>query len=137
MHQSEHLRLELDEPLELASRTLTSRTWQIDLHFGQDTRRTSRQHEHTVGQVDGLTNVVRDEERRKRRTFPEVAHNILEKTARQSIYRGERLVEHQNLRIRDKSSRERGALLHATRQLPRVTRLESLKPHHVERPTYP
>ena len=59
-------------------------------------------------------------------------HDVLEVGAGESVDRGERLVQQQELRPRDERSRDRDALLHSAGELPRVLVCNAVKSHLLE-----
>ena len=58
----------------------------------------------------------------------QVADHAPQLLAREGVERAERLVEHQQLRLVDQRAAERGALLHAARQLPRKFLAQAAEP---------
>ena len=113
---------------------LLARSRQGHIDRGDDAPRRAAEHEHAVGEVDGLVDVVRDVDDRDASllVLMEAQHEVLELGARERVHRCERLVEQEDLRTRDERSRDRHALLHATGELPRVFLPHALQPHFAQ-----
>ena len=68
------------------------------------------QHQHAVGERDGLVHVVRDEQDGRVVTLPEVEHQRVHPQPRQRVQRRERLVEQQQARRADQRPGQRRPL---------------------------
>ena len=90
------------------------------LRSTSDAAGSRRHHEHPVGEEHRLAQVVGDEADGDLARRVQVADHAPQLFAREGVERAERLVEHQELRLMDQRAAERGALLHAARQFPRI-----------------
>ena len=119
LDQAVDVRAQVRELRQLLRRDLVARVRQRDrddlLHLG----RRVRQHDDAVGQVDRLVDVVRDEQDRDPELVAHPQHEVLEVAAGLRVDRGERLVHQQDRRLVGERARDRDALLHAARELPR------------------
>src|SRR5438132_6688119 len=70
-----------------------ARTRQVNLDTRLDPTRSAGKNDHPIGEVHGLLDVVRDEQRRLARLLPDAQQLTLHELARLCIERGERLVE--------------------------------------------
>src|SRR5215467_8030579 len=80
-----------------------------------------------VGEMHCLAHVVSDEDHGLGRAPPDAKELILHQAARLCIERTERLIHQQDRGIECERARDRGALLHAARELRRVAVLEALE----------
>ena len=83
-----------------------------------------RHHQHPVGQQHRLVDAVGDEQHRLARRQPQLLEVDPQLLAGQRVERAERLVHQQERRVVDQRAHDRGALLHAARELVRVAVLE-------------
>src|SRR5262249_1749628 len=88
-----------------------------DLHAPAPTR---RHYDDSIGQLDRLVDVVRDEEYGLLLTLPHAYKLVLHPLARERVERREWLVHQQHARIDRERTSERDPLAHATRKLLRV-----------------
>ena len=98
-----------------------------DREFLHDPSRPLRHHQHALGQVDGLVDVVGDHDDGLAGRLPQPQQLVLHGLARLRVERAERLVEQQDFRIVGERARDRDALLHAARQFARKAMLEALQ----------
>ena len=96
-------------------------------------RRRVREHDDPVGEVDGLVDVVRDEEDRDPVLLAHAEHEVLEVASCLCVDRCERLVHQQDQRLVCECAGDRDALLHPAGQLPRVVVDEAGEPDRLER----
>src|SRR5262245_7655085 len=87
--------------------------------IGDDPGRAGGEDDRPLGQVRRLRDRVRDEEDRHGELVPERAELIVEAVPGQLVEGSERFVEEQEPRARDERAGERGAHLHAARELAR------------------
>src|SRR5918992_4573001 len=90
------------------------------LTAAHDAAGAARHHVHRVGEEYRLAQVVRDEQHRHLAGGLQVAQREPQLLAREGVERAERLVEQQDLGLVDQRAADRGALLHAARELPRM-----------------
>src|SRR5260370_33446619 len=88
----------------------------VDRHAVQHAAGARREHDHAIRQIDGLVDVVGDEDDRLARAAPDVEQERLHLVARLHVERGERLLHHEDLRAHAQRPRQRHSLLHAPRQ---------------------
>ena len=88
--------------------------------LGNDAAGPGAHAEDAVGQEGGLAQVVGDEQDGDGPRRMQVAHHAPQLFAGEAVERGERLVQHQQARLVDQGAAQRGALLHAARQLPGI-----------------
>ncbi len=99
---------------------LVARARQVDLEDLLDDGRARREDHDAVGHVDGLVDVVGDEQDGHAVLVADAQDEVLEVGARLRVDGGERLVHEQDLGLVGEAARDRHALLHAARELPRV-----------------
>src|SRR5262249_31377355 len=92
-------------------------------------RRSGGEHDHAIGERNRLLEIVRDEKHRLAVCRPKIEQLVLHELPGLDVERRERLVHQQQSRVEDQDLRQRDALAHATRQLVRVTLLESRQSH--------
>jgi hypothetical protein len=95
--------------------------------FGDDPAGPGAHHQDTVGEVDRLANIVGHEDHGRAAREPYLLQRIPQLLARESVERAEGLVEHQERRLVHERPADRGALLHAARELPGMAILEALE----------
>ena len=88
--------------------------------------------EDAIGEEQRLVDIVGDEDRGCRNLAPDVEQHLLHHAARLRIERAERLVHQEHPRLVDQGPRDLDPLLHASRQLRGVERLESRKTDKVQ-----
>jgi hypothetical protein len=93
-----------------------ARQWDVDDAF--DGTWTPSHHDHAVTQINGLIDVMRDEQHRRSEIRPDLKEQILEFHLGECIKRAERLVEKQHLRFGRQRPADRNALGHATGERP-------------------
>ena len=81
--------------------------------------------EHAVGELHGLGQVVRDEQRGLLQRLLDLQHLVAEQQARLLVQRGERLVHQQDARLGGERARDGHALPHAAGQLGGIAALEA------------
>ena len=91
----------------------------------QDAPGPRRHHDDARRQVRGLGDRVGDEDDGALLAPPELLQLLVEAVARDLVERAEGLVHHQQARLEAERARDRDALLHAARELPRVLPLEA------------
>ena len=91
-----------------------------------------RHHDHAVGEINRLGDVVGDVDDGLARLAPDVGEQPLHVVARQRIKRRERLVHQQHSRIVGERARDRDALLHSAGQVMRIGVGELLKLDQLE-----
>src|SRR5215217_2250796 len=130
--------LPLDQPVDVPAQVqelgqlfrcdLIARTTKVDpddlLYF----RGRMREHDHAVGEVHRLVDVVGDEQDRDAVLLAHAEHEVLELRPRLRVDRRERLVHEQDRGLVRECTRNRDALLHAARELPRVVVDEACQP---------
>ena len=79
-----------------------------------------REHNHAVGQIDRLLDVVGNEDHRLARFVPKRLQFFLHQLAVLRIERAERLVHQQNARVEGQGASNGDALLHAAGELGRI-----------------
>ena len=92
-----------------------------------------REHDDAVGEVDGLVDVVGDEEDRDPVVLAHLEDEVLEVAARLRVDGGERLVHEQDRRLVGERAGDRDALLHPAGELPGIVVDESRQPDGRER----
>src|SRR5207302_8051943 len=85
----------------------------------------AREHDDTVREVDGLFDVVRDEQSRLPGLRPDLQKLELHHLARLRVERRERLVEEEHLWVGEQRTRQIHALLHASCELEGIGVLEA------------
>ena len=75
---------------------------------------------------------MRHKPNRLPRPRPELQQLLIQPIAHNLIQRAERLIHQQNVRIKRQRPRNRGALLHPPRQLPRKLAPKAAKLHQIE-----
>src|SRR5262249_11960726 len=98
------------------------------LEFLHDSSWPLRHHEHALGQVDRLVDVMGDHHDGLAGCLPQAQQFVLHHLARLGVERAERLIQQQDLWIVSKRAGDRHALFHAARQFARKTVLEALQP---------
>src|ERR1043165_2006138 len=88
-------------------------TRDVDLALDQNAARPRRHYEHAVGEKHGFAQVVGDEADGDLARGMQIANHAPQFLASERIERAKRLIEHQQLRLVDQRTAERGALLHA------------------------
>lgn len=73
--------------------------------------------DNAVAEIDGFINIVRDEHHRDAGGGLQPPHLLLHLDAGERVERGKRLVEQKNLRFRDETAHDGGALRHAAGEL--------------------
>src|SRR5258708_27632745 len=96
----------------------------VDRHAVQHAAGARREHDHAIRQIDGLVDVVGDEDDRLARAAPDVEQERLHLVARLHVERGERLVHQEDPGTPAQRARDGHPLLHAARQLVRELRRE-------------
>ena len=77
-----------------------------------------------VGEIDGLSQIVRHEQDGEMTVHPEGLQRVPEFFPGESVERPERFVQEQDLRIVNEGAAKRNALLHAAGKLPRIAVLD-------------
>ena len=116
---------------------LVARARQRDVERLLHDRRALREDHDAVGEVDGLVDVVRDEQDRDAVVVADLQHEVLEVGARLRVDGGERLVHQQDLGPVGEPAGDRHALLHAARELPRVLVGEAVEADRARAPARP
>src|SRR5713101_391368 len=96
---------------------------------GLDPSRAGREHDHLVGERDGLLEVVGDEEHGVARLRPEVQQLVLHHVPRLDVQSAEGLVHEENGGPIDQGSGQGDALAHAARELMGIVALEPGQTH--------
>ena len=115
-----HVRAKVRELRQLLRRDLVARAWEIDLHDLLHLGGRVREDDDPVGEVDGLVDVVSDEEDRDPVLLTDAKRQVLEIAARLRVDRRERLVHEQDRGLVGERARDRDPLLHPAGELPRV-----------------
>ena len=97
-----------------------ARPRQGDRHLDLHRARMRRHHQHAVGQIDRLRDVMRDVNDGLAGLAPHLGEQPLHVVAGEGVERGERLVHQQHGRIVGERARDGDALLHAARQMVRI-----------------
>ena len=92
---------------------LAARIGQIDGDDLGEASGTGGHHDHAVGEIDGLVDVVGDEHHRPSLAIPRIEQLILHLNAGQRVERAERLVHQQNGRVDRIGAGDGATLLHA------------------------
>src|SRR2546425_5004290 len=85
-----------------------------------------------VREIDGLADLMRDEQDGLLRPEPDVQQLFLHDLAGLGVQGGEGLVHQEDLRVHDERAREIHALLHAARELVGIVLLEAVEPDHLD-----
>ena len=124
-------RHELEEA-RLLSRRRGARVREVDRHDARDAPRPRRHHRHACGEKHGFRDRVRDEDHRGSAFAPDLEQLHVQALARHLVERAEGLVhQEQSGRERERTC-DRDALLHASRQLPRMVVAEVLELNQLE-----
>ena len=91
-----------------------------------------RHHQHAVGELDGLLDVVRHEQDRLLLVLPDADQVGAHLEARQVVERAEGLVHVEQVGVRGERARDLDALAHAARELVRVGALEAGEADHLD-----
>ena len=94
--------------------------------------RLGAEQDHPVGELEGLVDVVGDEQHRRRRRGVDVEEEVLHLQPGQGVERPERLVEQQHPRVAGQGAGERRPLGHAARDLARPMAGEGRQPDELE-----
>src|SRR5262245_32779406 len=97
-----------------------ARARQRDRHHGLEAARVRTHHDHAIGEVDRLGDIVRDVDDGLFRLPPHLREQLLHVVAGQRIERGERLVHQQHRRVVGERARDGDALLHAAGKMMRI-----------------
>ncbi len=124
---------ELDEARQRLGVDLVARSRDVDGEVGDHARRRLRQHDHTVGEVHALVDVVGDEQDRLAPRRPHRQQHVLERGPGLGVDRRVRLVHQQERRAIGERAGDRDPLLHAARELARVLLGVRLEPDVGER----
>src|SRR5262249_38712224 len=116
----EAMRLDLDEVV-LRQRRVGAWPRGVIMHVVGNARRTAREQENAVGEIDRLLEVVRDEHRRRARFHEDALERVAHEQRHLVVEGRERLVEKKDLRFHHERSHDRDELLLAARQLIGVT----------------
>ncbi len=93
----------------------------------------ARRHHHNFGgQIDRFRNAVGHKHHGAPLALPELLQLFVEPVAGDLVERTKGLVHHQNLGLEGQRPRNRHALLHATRELPRVFALKAFETHALQ-----
>ena len=103
-----------------------------DLHHLAHSPRVRVEHQDSIGQVDRLFEIVRDEDDGDVDLLPDLQEVALHLRARLRVERAERLVHQENARPVGERAGDGDALLHSTRKLMRVGVGEALEPDQVD-----
>ena len=106
-------------------RLRATRVRQVDLDDAGDLARPRRHDDDAGREEDRLGDRVRDEDDGGERLLPDPEQLVVQPLPRHLVERAERLVHQQQRRRERERARDRHALLHAARQLPRVVLLEA------------
>jgi hypothetical protein len=108
----------------------------VDGDLGPEVPGVGAEHQHPVGEQDGLLDVVGDDAQaagRKVRVRPEFHQLVAQVLRGQHVQRGERLVHQQRVRLQDERAGQPDALPHPAGQLFRVGGLETVEADDVDR----
>src|ERR1700730_594982 len=110
------------------------RTRALDLDSNRflHSARTARKNEHAVGQIDGLVDLMRDEQDRLLRLQPDSQQLFLHELASLRVERCKRLIHQENFRVDKQRPGKVHALLHPTRQFVGIMVLETGKANKVD-----
>src|SRR5262245_51229106 len=109
-----------------------ARTGQRHVDHGQHASRSGTHDDDPVGEEDRLDDAVRHEDDGLATLLPDPQQLEVQPFARELVDRPERLIHQDNLWIDNQDSAERGALLHAARQLGGIGTLAVLEPDQAE-----
>ncbi len=120
------------EEARLLARVRGARLRQVDRDELCDPPRPRRHHDDAGREEDGLGDRVGDEDDGRARRLPDPQELHVEALARHLVERAERLVHQQERRVEGERPRDRDALLHPARELPRMVVLEALQLDELE-----
>src|SRR5579862_1937380 len=109
-----------------------TRTWQVDADLFLEASRSNGKNENAVREVDGLVDLVGDEDRGLARFIGDPEELGLHDLARLRIERGKGLIEQQYLGLCIERTGEIDALSHAPRELVRIVLLEPAQPDEID-----
>ena len=104
-----------------------ARARQLDRHHALHLAGPVGHHQHAVGELHRLGDVVGDQQAGLLQLVLDLQHLVAEQEARLLVERAERLVHQQDLRLRGERARDRDALAHAAGELGRIAPLEAVR----------
>src|SRR5919108_3051907 len=133
LDQAIHVAAQVGELRQLLRCDLVTGEWQIDGDDLLHPRRSMRQHDDPIRQIDGLVDVMRHEEDRDAELLAHPQDEVLEVAPGLRVDRGEGLVHQQHRGLVRERSGDCDTLLHPPRELPWVVIDEAREPDCVER----
>src|ERR1700738_4909666 len=110
-----------------------ARARQVDVDDLLDAARGGTHHDHPIGEVDRLLDIVRDEDHCLLRARDDAVKVLLNFPACVLIERGERLVGEQDIRAVRERANDRDPVTHAAGKLVRIVIAEFRQPYHGEK----
>ena len=109
-----------------------ARARQLDRHHALQLAGPVGHHQHAVGELHGLGDVVGDQQAGLLQLMLDLQHLVAEQQPRLLVERAERLVHQQDLRLGGERARDRDALAHAAGQLGRIALLEAVEADEID-----